>query len=157
VPDDITIRPATPDDADAVARLFIRSFALLTFLPTLHTDAETYDFIVRSVMPQDEVFVAEAGGTIAGFVAMAHGDFVEHLYVDPAFLRRGVGSALIRQAKTSMPNGFRLWCFQENTAARRFYESHGLVVVELTDGLGNEEKTPDALYAWTCGTDTHQM
>jgi hypothetical protein len=36
-------------------------------------------------------------------------------------------------------------------AARRFYERHGLRAVRFTDGTGNEEKTPDALYEWRPG------
>ena len=31
-----------------------------------------------------------------------------------------------------------LWCFAENAAARAFYEAQGFVVVEETDGAGNE-------------------
>ena len=31
---------------------------------------------------------------------------------------------------------------------RRFYERNGCRVVELTDGSGNEEREPDALYEW---------
>ena len=53
-----------------------------------------------------------------------------------------------------MPGGFRLWVFQANAGARRFYERHGLRVVRLTDGAANEEKTPDALYEWLPGEGT---
>jgi hypothetical protein len=55
---------------------------------------------------------------------------------------------LLQRAKQRMPGGFRVWVFQQNTPARRFYERRGLHVVELTDGAGNEERTPDALYEW---------
>ncbi len=46
------------------------------------------------------------------------------------------------------PDGFALWVFQQNDGARRFYERHGLRLVRETDGSGNEERTPDALYEW---------
>ena len=128
--------------------MFIASFGSLTFLPRLHTDDEHRDFIANVVIPTDEVVVAERGGRIAGFIAMAHGDFVEHLYVHPDDQRRGIGSALLEEAKRRMPGGFRLWVFQQNAGARRFYERHGLVAVRLTDGRDNDEKTPDALYEW---------
>ncbi len=91
--------------------------------------------------------MAEHGGRVAGFIAM-HDDFVEHLYVHPERQRRGIGTALLDEAKRRMSGGFRLWVFQQNETARRFYERHGLGLVELTDGSGNEEKTPDALYEW---------
>lgn len=146
--DEVRIRAATDDDADAIARLFIASFGTLTFLPKLHTDEETVDFITNTVVREQEVVVAESDDAPVGFVAMAHGDFVQHLYVHPEHQRRGIGSALLDRAKERMPDGFRLWTFQQNTAARRFYERHGLDVIELTDGAGNEEQTPDVLYGW---------
>jgi ribosomal protein S18 acetylase RimI-like enzyme len=148
----VRIRPAEPEDAGAVAAVFIASAGTLTFLPRLHTDEETIEFITNTVLPEDEVLVAEVEDRVAGFVAMTSGgDLLEHLYVHPDLQGRGIGSALLEQAKARMPGGFRLWVFQSNAGARRFYERHGLRVVELTDGAANEEKTPDALYEWLPG------
>jgi hypothetical protein len=42
----------------------------------------------------------------------------------------------------------RLWVFQKNTPAIRFYTCRGFRLVELSDGSGNEEREPDALYQW---------
>jgi hypothetical protein len=51
--------------------------------------------------------------------------------------------------KTLRPEGaFQFWVFQQNERARGFYEAHGAVAVECTDGSGNEEKTPDVRYEW---------
>jgi ribosomal protein S18 acetylase RimI-like enzyme len=144
----LTIRRATSADADDVARVFTASFGTLTFLPVLHAPDEDRAFIGDVVLVKHEVLVAEEDGEIVGFVAMAHGNWVEHLYVDPDRRRRGIGSALLDRAKARMPAGFELWVFQQNDAARRFYEKHGLRVVELTDGRDNDEKTPDARYEW---------
>ncbi|HEY7660555.1 MAG TPA: GNAT family N-acetyltransferase [Actinomycetota bacterium] len=146
--DRLRVRPARDEDADSIAQLFIASFATLTFLPRLHTDEETFHFITDVVLREQEVHVAVRNGEIGGFIAM-HRDKVEHLYVRPDLLRRGIGSALLERAKERMPSGFRLWVFQENGPARRFYERHGLRLVEETDGSRNEERTPDALYEWT--------
>jgi putative acetyltransferase len=109
-------------------------------------------------MRRQDVVVAEEDGRVVGFVAMVHGDsdhaatdggdIVAHLYVHPDRHRRGIGSALLDEAKRRLPAGFRLWVFQQNDGARRFYERHGLAVIRLTDGSDNEEKTPDALYEW---------
>jgi ribosomal protein S18 acetylase RimI-like enzyme len=152
VSEKVRIRAATPEDADAIAEVFIASFATLSFLPRLHTNAETIDFIANKVLREQEVLVAEQNGGIVGFVAMAHGNFLEHLYVHPDSQGRGVGSVLLMRAKQRMPDGFRLWLFQENTQARRFYERHGLRAIEFTEGAGNEEQMPDALYEWRPGT-----
>jgi ribosomal protein S18 acetylase RimI-like enzyme len=152
VSEKVRIRAATPEDADAIAEVFIASFATLSFLPRLHTNAETIDFIANKVLREQEVLVAEENDGIVGFVAMAHGNFLEHLYVHPDSQGRGVGSVLLMRAKQRMPNGFRLWLFQQNTQARRFYERHGLRAIEFTEGAGNEEQMPDALYEWRPGT-----
>lgn len=149
---EVRIRAATPEDADVIAEVFIASFGTLTFLPQLHTDAETFDFIANKVVGEQEVLVAERHGGIVGFLAMSHGNFLEHMYVHPDSQGRGVGSALLMRAKQRMPDGFRLWLFQQNTQARRFYERHGLRAIEFTEGAGNEEQMPDALYEWRPGT-----
>ena len=143
----VRIRSAGAADAAAITRVFLDSKATLTFLPNLHTDEETLHFIANIVLRDQDVLVAEAGGEIVGFIAM-HVDMVEHLYIRPDLLRQGIGSALLERAEERMPSGFRLWVFQENVPARRFYERHGLRLVEETDGSRNEERTPDALYAW---------
>jgi ribosomal protein S18 acetylase RimI-like enzyme len=148
VSDNVRIRPARPRDAHTVAEVFIASFDTLTFLPKLHTNEETIDFIANKVMPDQEVLVAEEDGTIIGFLAMAHGDILEHLYVHPDSQCRGVGGALLERAKERMPGGFSLWVFQQNVQARRFYERHGLSLIERTEGDGNEERMPDARYEW---------
>ena len=51
-------------------------------------------------------------------------------------------------SRTLRPDGFQFWVFQQNERARRFYEAHGAVAVEFTDGEHNEEKTPDVRYEW---------
>lgn len=143
----LRIRPAEREDADSITRVFLASKATLRFLPNIHTDEETSFFIANIVLRDQDMLVAETNGEIGGFIAM-HGDMVEHLYVRPDLLRRGIGSALLERAKERLPSGFRLWVFQDNVPARRFYERHGLRLVEETDGSRNEERTPDALYAW---------
>jgi hypothetical protein len=55
---------------------------------------------------------------------------------------------LIELAQRERPGGLELWTFQANQGARRFYERHGFEAIELTDGSGNEERTPDVRYAW---------
>jgi ribosomal protein S18 acetylase RimI-like enzyme len=143
----LRIRPAGAEDADPIARLFLASRATLTSLPSIHTDEETFSFIANIVLHDQDVLVAETNGEIGGFLAM-QADMVEHLYVRPDLLRRGIGSALLQRAKERLPSGFGLWVFQQNVPARRFYERHGLRLVRETDGSRNEERTPDALYEW---------
>jgi GNAT superfamily N-acetyltransferase len=144
----VSIRAATPSDSDAVAAIFLGAHRTsMRYLPESHSDEEVVAWFTGTVLAEEEVFAAEAGGAIVGFLALL-GEVLEHLYVRPDVQRRGVGSALLAHAKELRPDGFRLWVFQRNAPARRFYEARGLRLVELTDGSANEEHEPDALYEW---------
>ena len=140
------IRRATQDDADAVADVFTRSFGTLDFLPKLHTAEEDREHLAGVIASQD-VWVAEEAGRIVGFIAL-DGNVGTFFYVEPEAHRRGLGSALFDHVRGERHDGFTFWVFQANEAARRFYENRGCVPVELTDGSGNEEKTPDVRYEW---------
>jgi GNAT superfamily N-acetyltransferase len=144
---DDVLRRAGPDDVPVIATLFRRSFGTLTFLPTLHTPDEDREFFGRAV-EETEVWVWDEDGRVLGFAALG-ADMLGHLYVEPAAHRAGIGTALLVHAKAQRPEGFRLWTFQRNEIARAFYERRGFVVVELTDGAGNEEREPDVLYEWS--------
>ena len=142
------VRRARPGDAGAIAELFAAARArAMPWLPVLHSADDNCRFFGEECIPNHEVWVAELDGDMAGFAALADG-FLNHLYVDPESQGRGVGSALWERAKRTYPAGFRFWVFQQNALARRFYETRGAVVVRLTDGSGNEEREPDALYEW---------
>jgi ribosomal protein S18 acetylase RimI-like enzyme len=143
----VLVRRARSSEADTIADVFIPSFEGLAFLPKLHTEADTRDWIRDVVLAEQEVWVAETDGRVVGYAAISDG-VLEHLYVHPDFQGRGAGTALLERAKRERPAGFRFWVFQKNERARRFYERHGCHVVELTDGAGNEEREPDALYEW---------
>jgi ribosomal protein S18 acetylase RimI-like enzyme len=143
------IRGHRPDDVDALAELYERSFATLSFLPMLHT-LEEHRAWFGHVVDQRETWVWEEEGAILGFIVLGDAT-VDYLYVEPEMTGGGIGSALLEHAKGRRPAGFCLWTFQQNDGARRFYERHGLRLIRLTDGEDNEEKTPDALYAWRRG------
>lgn len=51
-------------------------------------------------------------------------------------------------AKRQRPSALRLWTFEANVRARRFYERHGFVATGSTAG-DNEEGAPDVLYEWS--------
>lgn len=135
------IRRATADDVEEIVAIFEPSFALLDFLPQLHTHEEHLAFFAGRIR-EDDVFILRRG------FAIVYGDWLGHLYVHPDEIGTGVGHALFEHVTTLRPDGFQFWVFQQNERARRFYEAHGAVAVEFTDGSGNEEKTPDVRYEW---------
>ena len=74
-------------------------------------------------------------------------DRVDQLYVEPTLTGRGFGSELIGLAMRARPQGLRLWTFESNLGAQRFYERHGFRQMERTAG-DNEDGAPDILYVW---------
>jgi ribosomal protein S18 acetylase RimI-like enzyme len=141
------IRRARPADAEAVADIFLAAKAEMVYLPDLHTDAETRRWVREVVLRELEVWIAEDDGRVVGFSALGD-DLLEHLYVHPEAQNQGIGATLLTVAKERRPRSLRLWVFQKNVGARRFYERHGFRLVRLTDGRDNEEREPDALYEW---------
>jgi GNAT superfamily N-acetyltransferase len=140
------IRRANVRDAEAVARLHrLVRHANLPFLPDLHTPDEDFQFFRGAVFAQCEVWVAE-GDAIDGFIAL-RADWIDHLYVRPECHRQGIGTALLAQAMQTYPL-LRLWTFQRNETAIRFYRARGFREIERTDGSGNEEREPDILFEW---------
>lgn len=121
----------------------------MPYLQEVHTEEETYAFFAR-VVADRETYVAEAAGEVVGFAALGD-EWLEHLYVEPAWQGRGIGDLLLTKAKEARPDGFRLYVFQRNEEARRFYEARGLELVGLGDGSENEEGEPDALCEWRPG------
>jgi putative acetyltransferase len=140
------VRSAEPQDVEAVARLFrmVRT-ACLPYLPDLHTPAEDLAFFRDRVFHDCTVWVA--GETaIDGFCAWRPG-WVDHLYIRPDCQGRGLGTALLAQAMARY-SLLRLWAFQRNAQALRFYAARGFRVIERTDGSRNEEREPDAMLEW---------
>lgn len=141
-----TIRPAVVADAAGCARAYVRSKAFgLPEVPEPHTEAEITAWIAEQAIPGMDVLVAELDGVIAGQMMLAPG-WLHHLYIDPSWMGRGLGDRFMAMARQRQPEGLQLWAFQSNARARRFYERHGFVAVELTDGAGNEERWPDVRY-----------
>jgi len=113
--------------------------------PAVHPDEDVRGWLTNVVLPDCEVWVVEAGEPVA-MMALAEG-WIDQLYVDPNWTGRGIGSELVGTAQARHPDGLELWTFQANVAARRFYERHGFVAVEMTEG-DNEEGAPDVRYRW---------
>jgi GNAT superfamily N-acetyltransferase len=151
--DAVLVRPAVPGDAAAVADVWLRSFAVA--LPTVrraHSDEQVRGWIRDVLLPRHDTWVAEAGGAVVGLLALSEG-WLDQLYLEPAWRGRGIGDRFVALAKERQAAGLQLWTFQVNEPAQRFYERHGFVAVEHTDGSGNEEREPDVRYAWRCNSD----
>jgi GNAT superfamily N-acetyltransferase len=131
----------------AAARVHRAAFdRALPWLTGLHTPEEDRRFYCEMVFKTCEIWGAFDQQAITGIIAFRK-DWIDQLYVLPDAQGGGTGSALLQIAK-DRSDCLRLWTFQRNQRARRFYEARGFALLRETDGAANEEKEPDALYCW---------
>lgn len=143
------LRRATGADAGSAAEVYLRARheAVPDIPPLVHSDDDVRRWM-HGVLRDQEAWLAAAGdGTVLG-LRVLDGDWIGHLYVDPAWTGRGLGTRLAELARKRRPGGLQLWTFASNQGAQRFYERHGFTIAERTDGSGNEERAPDLRYAW---------
>ncbi|HEX5014775.1 MAG TPA: GNAT family N-acetyltransferase [Candidatus Limnocylindrales bacterium] len=145
----VEIRRATPADAGRMAEVWLASFKATYSFPLAHSDDEVRAWIASDLSRRDETFVAVEPDRdrVIALMSLKDND-LDQLYVDPAWLGRGIGSRLVELAKERRRDGFGLYTFQVNDRARRFYERHGLVATWFGDGSANEERQPDLRYEW---------
>jgi GNAT superfamily N-acetyltransferase len=144
---ELTLRRGTDRDAEAVAELYLRARkAAIPVIPmTAHTDDEVRAWIAEIVIPRTEVWVAESDELVG--LLVLDDDWIDQLYVEPGLTGRGIGTQLVEMAKRQRPGGLRLWTFESNVGAQRFYERHQFRATDRTED-DNEEGVPDILYIW---------
>jgi ribosomal protein S18 acetylase RimI-like enzyme len=140
---DVTCRPLTPADLEAVAELHVRAWqtAYRGIVPQHFLDG--MDPAVRRERMQGRELsgqhVAEAGGTVVGWLSAGpygHEDLpgpgcgeIQAIYLRPDAVGQGVGRALMAYGLAELARqGLRpvlLWVLTDNHRARRFYEKAG--------------------------------
>lgn len=155
-----TLRQATAADAPRVARLLIDTrAAFMPYAPSRHPDDELRAWAADWLIPSGGVVVAELQGSVIAAMHMERKEaisWITQMAVDPDFVGRGIGTLLLAHAVRTMAAPIRLHAFQANQGARRFYERHGFVPIEFTDGRANDERCPDVLCERRAG-DTHAV
>lgn len=146
---DVTIRPATPEDARVIAQIHVASWqdAYRGILLDDALDKMTpndrlpmWKRILAAGNSPMHVSVAEVDGHIAGFSSIGpsnEGDpddvrMLYTIYLHPGMMRRGIGSALLIDAETRMrEHGSTtgvLRVITGNDGTRRFYERSGWAI-----------------------------
>jgi putative acetyltransferase len=75
--------------------------------------------------------IAVEEGHVAGFGDLVEGSVLDMLYVDPAFARRGIATALIdRLCRLAAQGGAKTIETDASITARSVFERHGFVVLE---------------------------
>jgi ribosomal protein S18 acetylase RimI-like enzyme len=124
------LRPATPDDVEAIAGIWHRGWGdgHLGHVPEALLEHRHYaDFLERVPPRIPDSVVAEIAGRIMGFVTV-RGDEVEQVYVAAEGRGTGVADALLSHAEGMVAARFDVaWLsvVEGNTRARRFYERSG--------------------------------
>jgi ribosomal protein S18 acetylase RimI-like enzyme len=161
----LQIRPATVDDARAIAEIHVRTWQAAypgivpaEYLASLSVDKHEAMWRESVVTGRPELLVAMEGDEMLGWVAFgpsrddgAAPDDAEiwAIYVGASHWGRGVGRALWRHLEARLRGDhFKtvcLWAFPENVRATRFYESLGFAAdvksakqFRLGDALLNE-------------------
>ena len=127
----IELRPATPDDAPLIARIWYDGWrdGHLGHVADELVAVRTRDsFDQRSADRVGDTVVATADGAVAGFI-MVVGDEVEQVYVATEHRGTGLAAGLLHEAERLVAaNGHdRAWLAVApgNARARRFYERSG--------------------------------
>jgi GNAT superfamily N-acetyltransferase len=145
-----SLRAARAEDARRVAELLIDTRSrFMPYAPSAHPEPDVREWVASHLVPTGGVVVAEIDGRIVGAMATAVEDetsWITQMAVDPGMVGRGIGSMLLARATETLTLPIRLYKFQQNFGAQRFYERHGFQAIEFTDGEDNEEKCPDVLY-----------
>jgi ribosomal protein S18 acetylase RimI-like enzyme len=104
------------------------------------------EFFRKAVVAENQIWVYERDGVPLGFLAI-QGEFIDRLYVDPAYHRQGIGQELLMKARQLLPNHMWLYTHVANKMARAFYEKNGFVAEKF--GVSPEpESEPDVEYHW---------
>ncbi|KFX28473.1 GNAT family N-acetyltransferase [Ralstonia solanacearum] len=137
-----TLRPAAPDDCEALVRLIgaLAEYEQLTHLVQATPDAlRTMLFGPR---PVGEAVLAEVAGRAVGFALFFHnfstflckpGLYLEDLFVEPAWRGHGIGKALLvhlaRLARERDCGRFEWSVLDWNAPSIAFYEAMGADVL----------------------------
>jgi GNAT superfamily N-acetyltransferase len=136
---DPILRPATPDDVDAIAAVFhegwhdVHPGRVPDGLTERRTPEAFHERVTQRVAQADETqtdetTVADVDGTVAGFVMVA-GDEAEQVYVGRAFRGSGVAALLLTEAERQIAAaGHELaWLVvvRGNARAQAFYAKQG--------------------------------
>jgi GNAT superfamily N-acetyltransferase len=126
------IRAARIGEAAALSDLCLRSKAVWGYDASFMALMPAALAVAASDIAAGNVWVAEAEGAVAGVVALAPGASpdeadLDKLFVDPAWLRRGIGGALLSHAVAEAHRrGARRLTILADPNAAGFYEKHAV-------------------------------
>lgn len=128
---EVLVRPATPDDLDAVVRIWHEGWgdAHIGHVPDGLLPHRTYaHFAALAEKRLGALWVADTRGRVVGFVAVKRNE-LEQIYVDRPYRGTGIAATLLRkgEAEVRMAGHTRAWLavVAGNQRARAFYARLG--------------------------------
>lgn len=126
----MTLRDARPGEAALLSALALRSKAYWGYAPDFIEACRDELTYAAEDIAQGGFIVAQADGAVLGFYALARcapaAVELDALFVEPAAIGRGVGRALIEDAKARAARlGARHMTIQGDPHATRFYAAAG--------------------------------
>ena len=134
-----------PQRVDDLVAMWRASFERAVGIVDPHPLAEQRDYLLREVLPRNDVRLALLEDELVGFVA-ASVESIAQLYVRIGFQRRGIGTQMVDWAKQRSAGSLWLYTFARNLGARAFYEQQGFVII--AHGFEPTWKLADVKYRW---------
>jgi len=140
------VRPARPDEADALTALCLRAKAYWGYDADFMARSRASLTISRALIETGRVLVAERSGELAGMASLdpLKGGMWDllHMFVEPSAIGTGVGRRLFREiAKLARASGGTLLSIQADPNAEAFYIRMGA----RRTGEAPSESIPDRM------------
>jgi ribosomal protein S18 acetylase RimI-like enzyme len=126
-------------------RLWRASFEEAVGIIDPHPLSEQERFFDDEVVPRNSVIVVTEGSAVVAFLAYTR-ETISQLYVRLDHQRMGIGTALLDRAKLESNGSLRLFTFEANRKAQRFYETRGFMPIRR--GFEDKWKLADIEYEW---------
>src|SRR5271166_2138846 len=117
----ILLRKATLADAKAIANVYVATRkAFIAYAAQVHSDESIYQWICETLIPANQVSVAEENGVIVGMMALSKNEgigWIDQLYLSPGSVGQGIGTLLVTAAKSTLGSPIRLHTCEQNIGA----------------------------------------
>lgn len=124
-----TIRPFAPGDAPRVMEIWLAASEKAHHFIPMEYWRSTAPLVEKEILPRADTRVFVREGRVEGFLSLIEGDHIGALFVAPECQGRGIGGALLEDAKEGREL-LTLAVYRENRNAVDFYRSRGFSVLE---------------------------
>ena len=107
----------------------------------LHANIESHSFIVRKLISEAEVYVAEENEEIQGFIGLTD-TYIAGIFVKAKEQSKGIGTELLRTVM-KLKDQLNLNVYKKNMRAVVFYQHRGFKIVnqKIDENTSEEEYT----------------